>query len=105
MTYTNIAFPFKSITNDVIVEFFNPIITPNPKNIYKCNLGLPNYTFDLAYNSWNTVPIFHYSEGVNGTRKHADWPTGRPNTFDKDAYWDVELKMKDYAVLKILEMV
>ena len=60
--------------------------------------------FDLAYNSWNTVPIFHYSEGVDGTRKHADWPTGRPNTFDKDAYWDVELKMKDYAVLKILEM-
>lgn len=59
--------------------------------------------FELAYSTWPCVPIFHYSEGVGGTRNHADYPVGVPNGFDRDVFWDCELKQKDYAINKILE--
>jgi len=57
--------------------------------------------FNLAYETWNTTPIFHYSEGKNNTRAHKDMPDNLPPTY-KDVYWDVELKGKDYAILDIL---
>ena len=57
--------------------------------------------FNLAYDTWNTTPIFHYSEGKNNTRAHKDMPDNIPPTY-KDVYWDVELKGKDYAILDIL---
>ena len=57
--------------------------------------------FNLAYETWNTTPIFHYSEGKNNTRAHKDMPDNIPPTY-KDVYWDVELKGKDYAILDIL---
>jgi len=59
--------------------------------------------FDLAYSTWKTTPVFHYSEGVDGTRKHADYATSSPPDYGKDVYWDVELKGKDLAILKMLK--
>jgi UV DNA damage endonuclease len=68
-----------------------------------CNDGLSEKdAFDLAYSSWKTTPVFHYSEGINGTRKHADYATGVPPDYNKDVYWDVELKQKDKAILQML---
>ena len=57
--------------------------------------------FNLAYETWNTTPIFHYSEGKNNTRAHEHMATNLPPTY-KDVYWDVELKGKDYAILEML---
>ena len=57
--------------------------------------------FNLAYETWNTTPIFHYSEGKNNTRAHEHMATNLPPTY-KDVYWDVELKNKDYAILEML---
>lgn len=61
--------------------------------------------FDAFYeakSTWNTTPIFHYSEGKNNTRAHADMPIQSPVSFNENIYWDVELKNKDYAILHIL---
>ena len=58
--------------------------------------------FNLAYETWNTTPIFHYSEGKNNTRAHEHMAQFRPPTY-KEVYWDVELKNKDYAILEMLE--
>jgi UV DNA damage endonuclease len=58
--------------------------------------------FHKAYNTWDTTPLFHYSEGIDGTRKHADYATGVPNNYGKEVFWDVELKQKDLAINKIL---
>jgi UV DNA damage endonuclease len=58
--------------------------------------------FNAAYNTWKYIPIFHFSEGINNTRKHADFATTTPNNFGKDVYWDVELKSKDLAIKQIL---
>lgn len=57
--------------------------------------------FNLAYETWPVTPIFHYSEGIDGTRKHADMPVSIPNSFGRDVYWDVELKGKNLAINEI----
>jgi len=59
--------------------------------------------FHLAYSTWgNFIPIFHYSESADGTRKHADMPNGKPQSFGRDVFWDCELKGKDRAIFKIM---
>jgi len=59
--------------------------------------------FFEAYSTWNCTPIFHYSEGKNGTRAHKDMAEDLPVHYDKDVLFDVELKGKDYAILDILK--
>jgi UV DNA damage endonuclease len=59
--------------------------------------------FFEAYSTWNCAPIFHYSEGKNGTRAHRDMAEGIPENYNKDVLFDVELKSKDYAILDILK--
>ena len=59
--------------------------------------------FFEAYSTWNCTPIFHYSEGKNGTRAHRDMGEDLPINYDKDVLFDVELKSKDYAILDILK--
>jgi len=59
--------------------------------------------FFEAYSTWNCTPIFHYSEGKNGTRAHKDMAENLPIDYDKDVLFDVELKSKDYAILDILK--
>ena len=59
--------------------------------------------FFEAYSTWNCTPIFHYSEGKNGTRAHSDMAENLPENYDKDVLFDVELKNKDYAILDILK--
>lgn len=59
--------------------------------------------FFEAYSTWNCTPIFHYSEGKNGTRAHSDMATNLPVHYNKDVLFDVELKNKDYAILDIIK--
>jgi len=58
--------------------------------------------FELAYSTWNTTPVFHYSEGIGDTRNHASMALGIPDSYGYDVVWDVELKNKDYAILDII---
>lgn len=92
----------------------------NLYNIFHCRYGIP-ITFDnlhhkmlsgdmseqdafmLAYSTWPTTPLFHYSEGIGDTRNHADYAVNTPNSYGKQVYFDVELKAKDWAIYKILE--
>lgn len=59
--------------------------------------------FYTAYSTWNCTPIFHYSEGKNGTRAHSDMALGIPENYNKEVLFDVELKNKDYAILDIIK--
>ncbi len=68
-----------------------------------CHHNVPEReAMDMAYETWKTTPVFHYSEGIEGTRKHADYATGLPRAYSSDIFWDVELKGKDLAILKML---
>lgn len=62
----------------------------------------PEESFNLAYSTWSTIPIFHYSEGIDGTRNHADYATELPKTYEKEVYFECELKQKDYAIDDII---
>lgn len=78
-----------------------PIVYDSLHRVF-CNAGTTDEEdFFLACSTWNKVPLFHYSEGINGTRKHADMPEGTPNNYGKDVYFDVELKAKDRAIYAI----
>ena len=59
--------------------------------------------FYAALSTWPVIPIFHYSEGKNGTRAHRDMAENLPVNYNEDVLFDVELKNKDYAILNILE--
>lgn len=69
-----------------------------------CNDGTSAETaFWMAHETWPTTPIFHYSEGIDGTRSHAEFAEHSPPDHDVDVLWDVELKGKDLAIFKIME--
>lgn len=53
----------------------------------------------------NVIPLFHFSEGINNTRKHADYATALPNDYGLPVYWDVELKAKGLAIKEILSKI
>jgi UV DNA damage endonuclease len=70
---------------------------------------LPDYlseeeAFNMAFKTWNCQPLFHYSEGRDGTKAHAEMPKSKPNNFGKDVMFDVELKGKDLAIIEIINM-
>ena len=68
-----------------------------------CNHGNDDAAdFQLAYSTWPTIPLFHYSEGIDNTRKHAMMPLNSPNNYGKPVFFDVELKGKDHAIYHIL---
>lgn len=56
--------------------------------------------------SWGKyTPIFHWSEGINCTSKHARSATCLPFQVKElsDVTWEVELKDKDYAIISIID--
>jgi UV DNA damage endonuclease len=58
--------------------------------------------FEAAYATWRgAMPIFHYSEGINGTRKHADYAQQLPPDYGLPVVWEVELKAKDKAIKRM----
>jgi UV DNA damage endonuclease len=94
-----------------LCKFFNqrhsiPITFDNLHHSF-CNHDTPEEeAFSMAYDTWkqhNATPVFHYSEGVNNTRKHAEYATGLPNSYGKDVFWEVELKGKDLAIFKMMK--
>ncbi|NDG31080.1 hypothetical protein EB118_13560 [bacterium] len=60
--------------------------------------------FDTAYDTWGSyMPIFHYSEGIKGTRKHADYAKSLPVDHGRPVIWEVELKAKDKAIKRMIK--
>lgn len=51
LTYTITATSCNVTTDFITVEYFPPMITPDPLDLYKCDIGLANYTFDLSINT------------------------------------------------------
>ncbi|REG90823.1 T9SS type B sorting domain-containing protein [Flavobacterium aquicola] len=51
LTYSIIATNCPVTSDFITVEYYSPIITPDPVNLFKCNSGQANYTFDLSLNN------------------------------------------------------
>lgn len=61
--------------------------------------------FQIAFETWNCQPLFHYSESKDGTRSHAEMGIGIPNFYGKNVMFDVELKGKDLAILQLIKRI
>lgn len=90
-----------------LVDIFHPI-TRIPICFdylhHKCH---PNNTteveaINMCYDTWQTKPLFHYSESRpgNNPRAHADYTESQFQTYNLDFDVDFELKAKDLAIKK-----
>jgi UV DNA damage endonuclease len=64
---------------------------------------------DMAHlfaGTWGAArPVFHWSEGIDGGRSHADYASHVPkivSSLAERVTWEVELKAKDHAIAAIL---
>ncbi len=51
VTYTNIVDTCQPVTDNIVIEYYPQIVTPNPINLYKCNMGAATYSYDLSQNT------------------------------------------------------
>ena len=69
------------------------------------SLGSQEYWIETFKSTWNGfTPVMHWSEGGKdgNPRAHVDYITiGKPPT--TDCIWEIEVKAKDKAILKLLE--
>lgn len=73
----------------------------------KCNPSDadPDNLIEIFKNSWlGFTPVFHWSEGVGSSSKHARVASHIPAVVSEntDAIWEVELKDKDQAIIEII---
>jgi UV DNA damage repair endonuclease len=56
----------------------------------------------MCWDTWQTRPLFHYSESREGNnpRAHADYPENTFDTYGLEFDIDLELKAKDLALAK-----
>lgn len=102
----------KGIWNvQTLVKYFNNEIPITFDNLHhKCNSGelTEQQAFEICYKTWCSYkPLFHYSESDpenSNCRAHAHMPVGKPNSFECDVDWEIELKAKDYALDKFKHM-
>lgn len=93
-----------------LIEHFNPA-TNIPITFdylhHKCNPSYDEQTaVELCHATWDTKPLFHYSESRpgNNPRAHCDVPTEPFNTYGLDFDVDMEVKMKDRAIALYQEL-
>ena len=93
------------VTQDLYNQFYSNGDTPITFDYlhHAChNLGTPEEeSFAMAVQSWQGhVPLFHYSESIPGDknpRKHSDYASKLPNTYNTEIDLDFEFKMKEKA--------
>lgn len=93
-----------------LVEIFHPI-TKIPICFdylhHKCHTdGLSEQdAINMCYATWQTKPLFHYSESRpgNNPRAHNDYAVLPFSTYGLDFDIDMELKAKDYAISKYID--
>lgn len=54
------------------------------------------------------IPVFHWSEGIDGTRKHSNYFSHIPEiikTNQNQIIWECEVKAKDFAITEILNVI
>lgn len=95
---------------DMLYQFFHDVRPLVYDNLHdKCNRSEhvgDVYAIMFASTWGKHVPVFHWSEGIDGTSKHAARASHIPDIVRNNAdivTWEVELKDKDYAILEILK--
>lgn len=94
---------------DNLYKFFHdvrPLVYDNLHDACNPSEDPPDTYPFLFSQTWGPYrPVFHWSEGIDGTSKHTKRASYLPDAVRQnlDCVWEVELKDKDYAILEILE--
>jgi UV DNA damage endonuclease len=95
---------------DNLYNFFHdvrPLVFDNLHNACNPSEYVEDVYAIMFSSTWRQHrPIFHWSEGIDGTSKHARRASHIPEIVKNNSdicTWEVELKDKDYAILEILE--
>jgi gliding motility-associated-like protein len=79
LTYTIIATNCPVTTDFIDVEYYAPITTPDPVDLYQCDSGQANFTFDLAFNTGIVqvpgTPISYHSSEDDANSNSNPLPT------------------------------
>jgi UV DNA damage endonuclease len=94
-----------------LVDIFHPI-TRIPITFdylhHKChpNNLTEREAINMCYDTWQTRPLFHYSESRvgNNPRAHADYPQNAFDNYGLEFDVDMELKAKDLAIAEYNEL-
>ena len=72
----------------------------HPNNLTECE------AINMCYDTWQTKPLFHYSESRvgNNPRAHSDYSENAFDTYGLEFDVDMELKAKDYAIENHIEI-
>lgn len=94
-----------------LVQIFHPVTNIPIAFDYLHHKCHPNSlteqeAINMCYDTWDTIPLFHYSESApgNNPRKHADYAVEPINSYGLEFHLDYEVKMKDYAIKKYQEL-
>lgn len=78
LTYTIIATNCPVTTDFITIEYYSPIVTPDPVDLSRCNSGQSNYIFDLSFNTPTvTIPetqISYHSSLADATSNNNPLP-------------------------------
>jgi UV DNA damage endonuclease len=71
----------------------------HPNGLTECE------AINICYDTWQTRPLFHYSESREGNnpRAHADFSQNLFYNYGLEFDYDMELKQKDYAISNHIE--
>jgi len=72
----------------------------HPNGLTECE------AINMCYDTWQTKPLFHYSESREGNnpRTHSDYAENHFDTYGLEFDIDMELKAKDYAIEHLVEI-
>ena len=65
VTYAQMQNGCQPYTDSIEVQYYPQITSPNPNNLYKCDLSAPSYTYNLDLNTFLLSPN-SYSRNQNG---------------------------------------
>lgn len=51
VTYTNIVNSCQPVTDNIVIEYYPQMVTGNPIDLYKCNMGAATYPYNLTLNT------------------------------------------------------
>lgn len=83
-----------------------PLVYDNLHDACNPSETCPDVNAFMFSQTWGSYrPVFHWSEGIDGSSKHTKRASHLPDVVRSniDCVWEVELKDKDYAILEILE--
>lgn len=111
VTYSNILFPCQTVTDSAFVEFYPPIVSVNPKDLYKCSSGASPYVFDLSKNTTrinlgiNPPFVISYHLSLNDANNNINpLPLSYPSAGNQTVYIRIKNPNNDCYIVKSFQL-